>query len=188
MLTRSIIEDINARYPNTFGEGNLVTWLNQAIREARQETTKLELLHSTLTAHSRIYKLPDGIRFGDITALVVENVEYDFLHGEEDVRPNIYFKIDERIFAVNPIPTGAQPVHITYRKALDPVEDIDSEVEIPDEFAEILKLGVFVIMANAEGDVALANNYSKSYNALASGARAQQWRDAPKYPQIKAVQ
>ena len=188
MRAGDVINDIRTRFPTTFSDEKIIDWLNVTIDDIWKDVAVEEVKKGNLTAGRRTYLLPDGVEFTHIKAVVVDGHEYGYLDIGAYTKRSIYYKITGRVMGVNPVPYDNSEIVIYYEKRPAKLTKLDDEIEINPDYIELLKNGVFMILAKNMNDVPLANNYIQDFNRLLARARQERWEKGADYPKIKVVQ
>lgn len=199
MTLADIIANIDLIYPNSFSVEDKITFMNnvQIPKEILPEIAPKEVLHF------KTYILPDGtpqqiysetvgIDFRNIESVVVDGEEYVRKYPNDEVEDEStkwYAECLNGYLFLYPPPADGQDVYVTYYRKLDKLteEDLQKELNVKDEYIELLKLGVLASMAKANGDVALANNFIQDFNDLVFQIRANQNYQAAQDEFIKDV-
>ncbi len=199
MRLGNILEDVKCRMPNAFPDDILVTWLQSGMRELYKALALREGYMFKAAGGQMLYPLPRDIRPDLISAVVVGKKELLPRRIGETGSGRYWFCAAEGFIGLCPSPRRGEPVSIWYRarpahlltEAECQKENIvfsEQEIRLDEDYEELLKLSLCIMIAEAREDVALANNYKISYNLLLQRARQQQYGKDGKYPVTKIVQ
>ena len=188
MLVSEIIGDIRTRYPASFEDSKIIEWLNIVQNDIWKEVSPSAVWEGTSAPNGKAYYLPHEVTFAHIHQVLVGGKLYKYRDICDNVSADIYYKIAENVIGFHPAPREAVPILIYYKKRPSEIRDPEADVGFNTDYAELLKYGVFVIMAKARADAALANNYTADFNNLLERARQERVGDAPAYPVTRFVQ
>lgn len=188
MLVNEIIGDIRARYPISFEDSRIIEWLNIVQNEIWSEVAGDAVWEGRSEPNGTAYRLPQEITFPHIHQVLIDGKPYTYRDICDDVCDNIYYKIADNVMGLYPAPHEKVSLIIFYKKRPSEICGPESEVDFNTDYAELLKYGVFAIMAKARADVALANNYTADFNNLLERVKREQTDSAPRYPVTKFVQ
>ena len=188
MRVFEVISDIRSRFSTSFSDEKLINWLNVTIDDIWKDIAIEAVNKGRLRAGRRTYYLPDDVEFTHIKAVVAGGKEYNYIDIEDDARQEVYYKITGRVMGINPVPAKDTDIVIYYEKRPAKLTCMDDVLEVNSDYTELLKNGVFVVLAKNTGDVPLANNYIQDYNRLLARARQERWEKGARYPKVKVVQ
>ena len=201
MTLRELIDDINLRMPNAFDESDLVKFINIALAEGYRHITDYEVYAFEAARGVSVYPLPTFIKFDMIENVWAGKKEYLPKNYSDEVLGNVYYAVPGNFIGLSPVPNEGE-IFIRYKEKPTPFNVISDEdrntpsllteyyeqtLNVSDEYAELIKYGVFIIIAEAKEDVNLANNYKQNYNSVIVSARHRRWKESGKYPAIKNV-
>ena len=192
-----ILEDVNTRVPHGFEEERLVLWLNAALREVYKVVSLREGIRFPASGQM-LYPMPQAVKCDLISAVVVDKTEFVRRRMEEPSCKNSWFKVTEGFIGLYPPPKRGKTVTVWYFKKPDKVltaaeaaaEGVDygtQKIDIDEDFGEMLRLALCIMICEAKEDIALANNYKLSYNMLLSRARQERYEKDGKYPVTRDV-
>ncbi len=197
MRLGDILEDISARMPHSFEENRLVAWLNGALREIYKVISLRDGIQFPSTGQM-LYPLPLAVRCDLISAVLAGKKELAAKRmGEEAIR-DCWFKVTEGFIGIYPPPKRGETISIWYFKRPEPIlteeeaaaagiSYLEQEIELDEDYGEMLRLALCIMIAEAREDVNLANNYKLSYNMLLSRAKQERYEKDGKYPVTKDV-
>lgn len=186
MRIRDMITDIRARFPNGYTDTTLINWINDVAQEIWEDIGIVRMTNITLQPGLEAYNLPAEVDFGGIRAVFVNDVEYTARSGVRwgsNDEPG-YSLLTEGTMRIHPTPTASGRMRIFHIHRPARATGVNSELHIREQYKEVVKNGVFVILAKALGDAALANNYVMDYNASLENARTKRANYVAAYPQI----
>ncbi len=192
-----ILEDVNARMPHGFEESRLISWLNTALREIYKVISVREGIRFPASGQM-LYPLPGAVRCDLISAITVDGRELTKKRMGENACPDSWFKVTEGFIGIYPPPKCGKTISVWYfrrpervltaSEALDAdISYLDQEIALDEDYGEMLRLALLIMIAEAREDIALANNYKLSYNMLLSRARQERYEKDGKYPVTKDV-
>lgn len=192
-----ILEDVNVRMPHGFEETRLVAWLNLALREIYKVISLREGIRFPASGQM-LYPLPSAVRCDLISEVTVDGKELTKKRMGEDAAPDSWFKVTEGFIGIYPPPKCGKTISVWYFKrperiltaaeAVDmDISYLDQEIELDEDYGEMLRLALLIMIAEAREDIALANNYKLSYNMLLNRARQERYEKDGKYPVTKDV-
>lgn len=172
MTLQEILDDVDARVPNSVPIAQKVKWINQVQRQLYRDYPLPEAVRWFLTTSGlAFYELPEDCVEGRITHVVVEGKEYPY---RESYEPSMlrFWTIVSGSLVLNPVPDGQYNVLVFYRrrpKDLSP-DNLTETPNFPEDYHELLVLGCAKRVAQAMRDVELANNFEMDYQQLAAKA------------------
>ncbi|MDR1100938.1 MAG: hypothetical protein LBL34_01045 [Clostridiales bacterium] len=189
MTLQEVINDIRARCPNAFSDMRLLNWANDCIEEIWEDVAYDGVWTKTLIGGQREYALPGIVDFTGIYAVYVDDVKYAGKPLPEYGISNIYFKAEEGVIALNPVPDKSGGLMRIYH-IMHPPHTSTFELELPirERCIELIKTGVMCTVAKAMGDVPLANNYAADYNAALAEIRGRRPLYDAAYPKVQVHQ
>ncbi len=198
MTLQEILADIRLRMPSSFTDAEVIGWLNATIRETYKTLGLRDGYTFTGVEGRTLYPLPREIAADLISAVLVDGKEYVTRRIGDTAIFGSWYKAAEGFLGIYPAAKSGAPVTIFYfmrpPRLLTEAEaeevGIDygaQKIELDEDYAELIKYGVFVIMAEAREDVVLANNYKLDYNMLLSRARQERYEKDGKYPTTRIV-
>jgi len=185
MLVKDIIDDIKVRYPNIYSDDQLIKWINQSALENWEDLAIADIWLTPLNAGQSTYTLPDSIDFSGITAVFVDEKELRALPLPDLKSNNAYFKEVEGQITITLKPNGSEQMTIYYLSKPAKVASPEDDLAIRPQFAEIIKNGIFIIMAKAAKEVDLANNYVADFNSALEDARQRKANYSAAYPKVR---
>ena len=199
MKLTKMLADIRLRMPNPFSDADIIGWLNSTIRETYKTLAMREGYTFTGVEGRTLYPLPHEVRADLISAVLVDGREYTARRIGDAARNGTWYKAAEGFLGIYPAAKSGAPITIFYfmrpPQLLTEAEAeevgiiyADQEIALDEDYAELIKCGVFVIMAAAREDVILANNYKLDYNMLLSRARQERFEKDGKYPKTRMVE
>lgn len=197
MRLYDILEDVNARMPHAFEESRLISWLNAALREIYKVISLREGIRFPASGQM-LYPMPSAVQCDLISAITVDNRELTKKRMGEEACLGSWFKVTEGFIGIYPPPKRGQTVSVWYFKRPERIltaeeaaaADIsypNQEIELDEDYGEMLRLALLITIAEAREDIALANNYKLSYNMLLQRARQERYEKDGKYPVTKDV-
>jgi hypothetical protein len=155
----------------------LIIWINNVVQEVWEDIGKDSVSVINLEPMKREYELPKGIDFGGITMVVVNGAEYTGKWRLQSSGEQTYFKVKEGVMGLHPMSSGQGEMRIFHIRRPAEIKVAGDEVEVRSQLIEVVKNGVFCILAKAMGDAPLAEKYCslptratpKDNSILASG-------------------
>ena len=192
-----ILEDVNARMPHGFEENRIIMWLNTALREIYKVISLREGIRFPATGQM-LYPMPSAVQCDLISAITVDGRALTKKRMDEDACPGSWFKVTEGFIGIYPPPGRGKTISVWYFKkperiltaaeAMDAgISYPDQEIDLDEDYGEMLRLALLITIAEAREDIALANNYKLSYNMLLQRARQERYEKDGKYPVTKDV-
>ncbi len=193
-----MLTDISERLPNAFDESVLVSWINAACQSLYKVLAPRDAMHFIAPPGQTLIPLPADIRGDSLAAVVVGGKERPCRRIGEEARGEFWFYAAEGFLGLYPVPPSGTPVTLLYFAKPAPlltreeagkagVDFSTQSVPLDTDFTELVTLGVLITMAEAQEDVALANNFKASYNQLLARARQERYEKDGKYPTIRQV-
>lgn len=186
---QDILTDIDERYTNTFTQPQKIRWLNQVQREMFRETALEGILHFKTVAGLAVYNEIQNIDFDLIESVTVNDIVYTFKRKGQKLDDYNYIKVNDDTIGLYPTPDSIMDVYVYYKRrpATITTENLTSTPVLKEDYIEILKYGVIIIMAKARGDVALANNYVMDYELALKEIKKAEENALPAYPTVKRI-
>lgn len=198
---QQLLDDINLRYKNTFSTAQKVVWMNEVQKELFQKA-RVEAVpfYFTTVSGQSWYALPNDCDPDDIQRLTIETGvgtgyynPLPFKRMDEEISESEeFYTIQTTNTFLNPVPTtttAGRRVHIYYFKK--PIElsetALSASPELQEAYQPLLKLGVLIIMAQANEDAVMANNFTTEYNTMERQLKLERYNQAPVYPVVKDV-
>lgn len=188
---QQIINDVDNRFSNSATLSSKIEWANIVLKEIYPYVGKRKIAETLTVANQPFYKLYDStdpefelIEYDQIESITVNGEEYRPLNINEKVYPNCFYRVDDTVFGINPVPIKNNlKIHIIYRKRPDELTDTNTSAvpEIDEDFYELLKYGIMRITAEAEQDMISRNNYANTYNEILRDARFKKDNDFSAY-------
>ncbi|MDR0931376.1 MAG: hypothetical protein LBM38_06545 [Clostridiales bacterium] len=187
ILIKDVLDDIRLRCPNSYDDSAILRWINTSVDEvweyiALDGVCKIDTSEGVAT-----YTMPDDMEYLSIYGVVVDNKQYSGRDISDVLVPFTYAKHAEGVITIYPVPNKDGEMYIYYKKRPKKVNDNDDMLEVRDEFLELIKSSVFCIIAKANGETDLANNYSSDYNSALNEAKGKYKRYSGAYPLVKDV-
>ena len=197
---QQLLDDIDARLPNTFTATQKITWMNDCVGEVWRYMASTKL-HTTVTVSSQAnYELPTGIEFDKIKRVEVANStagetfnEYTY-KGDDDTKTDYsYLKnvtTDGTRLQLYPTPdTADYPIKIKYeaKPTVLSTNTLSTGVQINSEYQDILKFRAMKVIAQSGNspDVELANNYFMEELEILRKIRTDYYKRKQKLPKSR---
>lgn len=173
MKLSEILEDADLLAPNSFSIAQKVKWLNQTQRQLYRDYPLWNKVYSfSVTGGKSVYPIPSDCQQDGIEAVVIGQSEYAYagLVGSTEYRN--YSLVDEKL-NLYPIPNDSAQGKVYYRPS--PVDLTSSDLEavpsFPEDYHEILSLGIAYRMAARIQDYKLSTEIEARFRNLANEAR-----------------
>lgn len=160
-----ILTDIDDRYANVFSQEQKIRWLNQVQRDVFREIALPEILQFKTVPGMSLYTETEGIDFDLIDSVTVDGNKYDLKGINDTLDTYSYINVKDKHMALYPKPEKVMDVYVYYKKRPKTLIDLTETPELKEDYQEILKHGVFMIMALAMDDIGKHNNFAMLYNA-----------------------
>lgn len=173
MILSEILGDVNLLVPNSINEPAKVRWLNQIQRQMYRDYAFPDTSHTFYTEPERsLYVVPDNCERDRITSVVVGNEEYLYRSIDQDVSGHCFSIIEDKLW-IYPTPNREVDAYLNYRpRPRDMrVEMQTAKPDFPEDFHELLILGVAVRVARAVQNYKLASELEGSFAVMEMEAK-----------------
>ncbi|MFT9498245.1 hypothetical protein [Anaerosolibacter sp.] len=194
MTLQELLDDIDGRFSNPFTQAQKINWINITQREIFREMALKEILQFNTIADQALYDLKtlsgNNLEFEMIESVTLDNKKYAPKFINDEAVYYSYYKVLDNYIGFYPVPKKSDLiVNIYYEKRPETLSssNLTKTPDLREDYLEILKYGVFVIMAKALKDVALANNYVGEYNDMMKKIKQEKYEKMSKYPQTQDV-
>ncbi len=171
MTAQEILDDINLRLPNKFAVNDKIRWMNNCVKKYWQYLASTELYTFNTTDDQAFYEYADNMVPEKIQKLEVASsagstsfMEYDYAGINDDLSGGKWLNTptsDGMMLQLYPAPSTTVEVKIRYETIPTEVSNSSDTVDIPDEYADLIKFNVMKVIAQSGNapDVDLSNNY-----------------------------
>lgn len=193
---QQILDDIDVRFPNVYDNNQKIEWFNLAVHDIYKVIANKEMMKILTIKDQPFYFVSDvangidQVEFELIDSVTIDNVDYLPGLGDEALQGNMFFDVMGKYLGINPIPQeDGKPIYITYYKRPKELTsaDLSNQPDINQDYIEMIKHRVFMIMAEAMGDINRFNNHAIQYNNLLETAENEKRKQFSKFPTRKDV-
>jgi len=196
-----IISIVDEQYNNVMSNEYKIKKINQALVKLYGTIGEDAVVEIPTTAEIPFYVLPDSVEFSQITLLVVstsaetsltpgdsQQIEYFPVNITDELKPHCYFKNSHRVIGIYPKPSeDGQVIRIYHQSRADIITALDDILDIDEDYAEAISYYVMAKIAEANGDIALRNNFIISYDDEVMEAERKQYDKEGKYQATRDV-
>ena len=192
--TQEIIDMVDLEVRNTYTAAQKCAWLDmihkQLYRRIRKDrdivSSDIALIDDTIK-----YALPSGIDPADIKTVVrnygvvdatIEDIPFKEL-SEEIGDDELCYNLIKGYIIFNALTNDDTSVTIFYLEGPTTITDqtLDDTPELPEDFHELLVVGLMERIARARRDAISKTNYANDYNMLLNDAEFMKLDSAPEY-------
>ena len=200
---KQVLDDIQIRLPHTYTEDRLMLWINETMKKIYKDLAIQEYYSFETTKGQKLYSLPsdcsiDMIKYAVISSKAKSQTNYDwgefsklkFYDLKETMTEQGYYDGTEGTIGIYPMPIDSKTVNIYYHKKPKMVTSLDDNIEIDDNYVDLVKYNVLSIIAMSghNPDTELANEYILLYNNLVQKANESKNENQQKYTSIRDEQ
>lgn len=196
-----VLDDIQVRLPHEYSEKSLLLWINETMKKIYKDLAIQEQYSFNTRAGQQLYSLPQDCSIDMIDHVTKsqnprdENNPYDWgafkelrsYLPNEKMHEEGYFDGREGAIAIYPVPQDVRKIDIYYLKKPKMVTNRDDNIELDDNYIDLVKYNVMSIIAMSghNPDVELANEYILLYNNLVMKANENKNEQQQRYPVIR---
>lgn len=197
---RQVLDDIQVRLPHTYTDDRLMAWINETMKKIYKDLAIQEYYSFETTKGHKLYSLPNDCSIDMIKNVVMSSKAKDqynsdwgtyeklrFYDLKETMSEKGYYDGTEGTIGIYPIPTDNRKVKVYYHKKPKMVTSLDDNIEIDDNYVDLVKYNVLSIIAMSghNPDTELANEYILLYNNLVQKANESKNESQQKYTTIR---
>lgn len=173
MKLSEILLDANLLVPNALNDEIKVRWLNQDQRQLYRDFGFPDVSHDFLTEPGvNLYFLPDDCSRERITSVIVNDMDYQYVTVDDELKERCWSIIEEKLW-IYPIPSVEQQAYFNYRpRPSDMRIDMqDEEPTFPEDFHELLVLGIGIRIARSTQNVNKSMELQADFDRLLLNAK-----------------
>ena len=182
---KQVLDDIQVRLPHTYDDNRLMAWINETMKKIYKDLAIQEFYSFETTKGHKLYSLPSDCSIDMIKNVVMSSKAKDqynsdwgtyeklrFYDLKETMSEKGYYDGTEGTMGIYPTPTDNRKIKIYYHKKPKMVTSLDDNIEIDDNYVDLVKYNVLSIIAMSghNPDTELANEYILLYNNLVQKA------------------
>lgn len=188
---QDIIDDVNARLPNSYSNEQLVKWINMVMINNYKAVGYVEGYQFFTVEDQAIYSLPSDCEFKTIRTMTVDEKEHYPKNLEDAIsEQRSFYEVTQDTIGIHPTPQkSGEYAYIWYihKPSLITIADLTVTPEIKTDYIDLIKYGVMRIISEAYEDIAKHNNYAKMFNEILRTAKQEKWEHTSKYPKTQDV-
>jgi hypothetical protein len=168
MQLKEILSDVNLLVPNSINDQSKVRWLNQVQRQMyRDYAFPITSQHFETEPGRSLYLLPDNCDRDRIINVVVGDREYTYKSVDQDAGSYCYTIIEDQLW-LYPTPSTWTDAYLNFKpRPRDLRVDMqDAKPDFPEDFHELLVLGVALRVARASQNPQLTRELQGDFDAL----------------------
>ena len=197
---KQVLDDIQVRLPHTYDDNRLMAWINETMKKIYKDLAIQEFYSFETTKGHKLYSLPSDCSIDMIKNVVMSSKAKDqynsdwgtyeklrFYDLKETMSEKGYYDGTEGTMGIYPTPTDNRKIKIYYHKKPKMVTSLDDNIEIDDNYVDLVKYNVLSIIAMSghNPDTELANEYILLYNNLVQKANESKNESQQKYTTIR---
>lgn len=200
---KQVLDDISIRLPHTYDEERLMLWINETMKKIYKDLAIQEYYSFETIKGQKLYSLPqdcsiDMVKSVDMSSNAKDQTNEDWGNFEKlrfyDLKESMssagYYDGTEGAIGIYPTPQDSRKINIYYHKKPKMVTSLDDNIEIDDNYVDLVKYNVLSIIAMSghNPDTELANEYILLYNNLVQKANENKNEHQQKYTTIRDEQ
>lgn len=197
---KQLLDDIQTRLPNTYDDDRLMLWINETMKKIYKDLAIQEYYSFETSKGQKLYSLPSDCSIDMIKNVVMSTNSKNsnnsnwgnfeklrFYDLKESMSSKGYYDGTEGTIGIFPMPIDSRKINIYYHKKPKMVTSLDDNIEIDDNYVDLVKYNVLSIIAMSghNPDTELANEYILLYNNLVQKANENKNENQQKYTTIR---
>lgn len=197
---KQLLDDIQTRLPNTYDDDRLMLWINETMKKIYKDLAIQEYYSFETSKGQKLYSLPSDCSIDMIKNVVMSTNSKNsnnsnwgnfeklrFYDLKESMSGKGYYDGTEGTIGIFPTPIDSRKINIYYHKKPKMVTSLDDNIEIDDNYVDLVKYNVLSIIAMSghNPDTELANEYILLYNNLVQKANENKNENQQKYTTIR---